>query len=626
MTPSIADPSGIRRVRLIVAAATFLGAFVMYGGSLSAGWQFEVFCLRGDWTTVFAVGEGAGTRYSPLGNFLVSVVDDPHILRGFILLLFAGTAATLPLLVLDLGGSIAGAAAAALVFLSIPHHTESVLWLAGAIYYVPMGALATACCALFLSKRGERLIPAVLASVCGALAMLFHEQAVALGPALCALAYASGVRSMGELGRRAIPIVVTLSAGISLALLKIWVSTTQGTLLGIQDFAPADRARSVLESLTWGLAVPLAPGPLSLVGLAALLVLVGAGLRRPPWLAVSFVWLVTILPAALFSWPQARYFHLPSVWMSVWVGLAATPLLSGTTSGPVKRGLTVLALSLALVLNGHDFLRRQSDWLAAADEYDAAAVAVVADLSRRMPTPARRVALVDFPDELRTHRRIQAVSVFRGCFGFRVEHEARKRHLGSTQFELVRTAACRDCSADLPVASFVDADACFGFDRQARRITHLSCPGHGSRSSAPPPVEGRVALRASASAYNESSLNDLYSPYRAVDGRAATEWHLPDGAPGWILVSPRAPSTIQELWLLNAHNPGYADRAAQLLRVEAFAGETALPAFSWSFAQLDVEPAWRVFRWPEGQRITHVRFTITEWHGLSGGIAEIVMR
>lgn len=138
------------------------------------------------------------------------------------------------------------------------------------------------------------------------------------------------------------------------------------------------------------------------------------------------------------------------------------------------------------------------------------------------------------------------------------------------------------------------------------------------------PGSASFSARAVASGEAEDELNDWYEAANVVDSDPASEWHLPDGQPGWIDLRLEEPRTLSWITLLNSRNAPHRDRATVRARVTAFLGDQAVS----SSRVIEVPRRWEGReRWAEvylpAWRADRIRVEILEWEGLSGGLAEI---
>ena len=116
-----------------------------------------------------------------------------------------------------------------------------------------------------------------------------------------------------------------------------------------------------------------------------------------------------------------------------------------------------------------------------------------------------------------------------------------------------------------------------------------------------------------------------YDPARVIDGDVKTEWLLPDRHPGWIELQFRAARPIRTLFITNAMNLPYRDRATLGFRVEVFDGPRLTAVHSG-----ELPPPRADAQGPEThgvpiqvQRADRVRLAVESHFGLGGGLAEI---
>jgi hypothetical protein len=112
-----------------------------------------------------------------------------------------------------------------------------------------------------------------------------------------------------------------------------------------------------------------------------------------------------------------------------------------------------------------------------------------------------------------------------------------------------------------------------------------------------------------------------YEAGKAVDGKAGTEWLLPDGQTGWIEIRMR-PRAVARVLLLNAHNPGYNDRATKDFALELYGDGALLATVDARFGSFDPVPGWLAVPVDAGS-VDRVRLEVRSFHGVGGGIAEI---
>ena len=113
-----------------------------------------------------------------------------------------------------------------------------------------------------------------------------------------------------------------------------------------------------------------------------------------------------------------------------------------------------------------------------------------------------------------------------------------------------------------------------------------------------------------------------HPPSYAVDGMAASEWLLPDGAPGWLEIAFRSPRQVHSVRLLNSHNRYYMDRASERVRVTAFSGEWPVATAEGRFDRINIERS--ALDLPlEAEKVTRLRVEILSYFKAGGGLAEI---
>jgi hypothetical protein len=113
--------------------------------------------------------------------------------------------------------------------------------------------------------------------------------------------------------------------------------------------------------------------------------------------------------------------------------------------------------------------------------------------------------------------------------------------------------------------------------------------------------------------------------YHAFDGVDSSEWLLPETSPGWLDLKFRSPRDVRTVRLVNAHNRYYMDRAAERVRVTAFAGGKALGSAEGRFKGI-VEKRSTLDLAIQASGVTRLRVEVLSWHKRGGGLAEIELR
>jgi hypothetical protein len=122
-----------------------------------------------------------------------------------------------------------------------------------------------------------------------------------------------------------------------------------------------------------------------------------------------------------------------------------------------------------------------------------------------------------------------------------------------------------------------------------------------------------------------SEFSAAHPASNAVDGLEATEWLLPDATTGWIDVMFPTARSVHRVLLVNSHNLFYADRAAQAVRVTAFAGPSKAASVDGSFTRLTQDRS--VLELPlEAKGVTRVRVELLSYFKAGGGLAEVDVR
>lgn len=127
------------------------------------------------------------------------------------------------------------------------------------------------------------------------------------------------------------------------------------------------------------------------------------------------------------------------------------------------------------------------------------------------------------------------------------------------------------------------------------------------------------APRAEASAV----LNADYSAGQAIDDDATTEWALPNGQAGSLTVRFSSSRPLSKVRLLNSRNRPWNDRGTKDFQLVALRDGVVVASASGTFTEFP-DDRWLVL--PLGPaEIDAVRFDVLSWHGLSGGLAELVV-
>lgn len=135
-------------------------------------------------------------------------------------------------------------------------------------------------------------------------------------------------------------------------------------------------------------------------------------------------------------------------------------------------------------------------------------------------------------------------------------------------------------------------------------------------------VRRPVQLKAEASASN----GPRFPPQMAVDGAEATEWQLPDLAPGWLELAPLKPRPFSRLRILNGKNNGSPDRAVLDADVEIWSQGKVQKTIPVNLGPFSLKPEWRRIELGTGAMlIEKVRIVVKSWAGQGGAIAEAVL-
>lgn len=126
-------------------------------------------------------------------------------------------------------------------------------------------------------------------------------------------------------------------------------------------------------------------------------------------------------------------------------------------------------------------------------------------------------------------------------------------------------------------------------------------------------------LEATASA----RFDPRFEPANAVDGNEKTDWLLPDRASGTLDVKVIPARTLKLVRVMNARNLPFADRATHDLLIEALDHGKVVKSGAFAFEGQSADAAWRSL--DLGVKVDAVRVTVKSWHGLGGGLAEVVV-
>ena len=124
----------------------------------------------------------------------------------------------------------------------------------------------------------------------------------------------------------------------------------------------------------------------------------------------------------------------------------------------------------------------------------------------------------------------------------------------------------------------------------------------------------------------EIIASGIYSPVfeaeHAVDGDPGREWLAPEGANGWIELRFARPIDVRAVRVVNAHNPGFDDRATRDLDVELYRKDRLLARAQSRFDHIDPTAAVRIIP-VEASGVTRVRFIARTFLGRGAGLAEV---
>jgi len=131
-----------------------------------------------------------------------------------------------------------------------------------------------------------------------------------------------------------------------------------------------------------------------------------------------------------------------------------------------------------------------------------------------------------------------------------------------------------------------------------------------------------VQLKAEASASN----GPRFPPQLATDGADATEWQLPDMAPGWIDLAPLKPRPFTRLKVLNGKGGGNPDRAVLDAEIEVWSQGKVIKTLPVNLGPFSLKPEWRRIELGTGSApVEKVRIVVKTWAGQGGALAEAVL-
>jgi hypothetical protein len=116
-----------------------------------------------------------------------------------------------------------------------------------------------------------------------------------------------------------------------------------------------------------------------------------------------------------------------------------------------------------------------------------------------------------------------------------------------------------------------------------------------------------------------------YPARQAIDGLSKTEWLLPHQQTGWLELTFARPRDVRALELRNATNGYYRDRAAKLVKVEAYARTKLVAAGKIDFLPIESNQGPVTVKL-DARDVTHVRVTVESFYGGGGGLAEIEVK
>lgn len=122
-----------------------------------------------------------------------------------------------------------------------------------------------------------------------------------------------------------------------------------------------------------------------------------------------------------------------------------------------------------------------------------------------------------------------------------------------------------------------------------------------------------------------ATFSTEHPAYHVYDGVDSTEWLLPEASAGWVELRLRSSRTIKTVRLVNCHNRYYMDRAAEKVRVTAYAGGKQVGTAEGKFKGI-VEKRSTLDLNIKASGVTRVRVEIQSWFGRGGGLSEIELR
>jgi hypothetical protein len=126
------------------------------------------------------------------------------------------------------------------------------------------------------------------------------------------------------------------------------------------------------------------------------------------------------------------------------------------------------------------------------------------------------------------------------------------------------------------------------------------------------------SLRATASGTYSAS----FPVTNAIDGRADTEWLMPDKAPtGWLELALGGSRKVSTVRILNGHNPPHNERALHEFRLTCFSGARIVKVVPGNLPFNDA-PQWTSFDFG-GVSCDRVRLDVTSVWNNGGALAEI---
>lgn len=192
----------------------------------------------------------------------------------------------------------------------------------------------------------------------------------------------------------------------------------------------------------------------------------------------------------------------------------------------------------------------------------------------------------------------------------RPESEARSRWAQGTRYRALRRASA---SVRRQTARAIAAPA----DVTARRAVRVLALAVTVAAMT------LALLAAPRRATGSTTYSDDHRASHAIDGDPSTEWLLEDRTPGTLTIT-GLHGAIHRVRILNARNALYFDRGTKQFEIEALSGTTRvgrvtgeLPSPAQTGRYVDVAIA--------ASDVSELRVRVIDYHGLGGGIAEVVI-